>query len=291
MYKKRFLYDDFMESDGFRFRIGSGVLEYQAFDMHNHEFAELAIIRGGKAMHRTEDEDHPLEAGDVLVINPNVRHGFREIDRLHLTNIIYDPALFIPAHDLSPLSGYHRLFVIDPVSHQQGSFRNRFRLSPKNLTSIEPLIKQLEQEYEGRKPGYMPAITGLFTQLVTELCRAASAVPTTSRSPQHRLAQVVSNMETHSEEPHRLSTLARKAGLSENQFLRLFKKYYLTSPIDYLIRLRIRKACDLLKHTDKSITEIAFQSGFSDSNYFYRQFRRITGESAREYRRRHLLSL
>ena len=57
------------------------------------------------------------------------------------------------------------------------------------------------------------------------------------------------------------------------------------SPIDYLIRLRIRKAAELLCDDGTKVTEAAFRVGFADGNYFSRQFRRVTGLTPGEYRR------
>ncbi|MEP3932587.1 helix-turn-helix transcriptional regulator, partial [Rhodopirellula bahusiensis] len=56
-------------------------------------------------------------------------------------------------------------------------------------------------------------------------------------------------------------------------------------PIKYLIQVRIQEASRLLRSTDRSITDIAFDVGFSDSNYFSRQFRTHLGLSPREYRK------
>ena len=59
------------------------------------------------------------------------------------------------------------------------------------------------------------------------------------------------------------------------------------SPIAYLIQLRINRAADMLRQGDRSITDIAFDVGFSDSNYFMREFRKVIGISPRIYRRQH----
>jgi len=57
-----------------------------------------------------------------------------------------------------------------------------------------------------------------------------------------------------------------------------------SSPIAHLIQLRVNRAATLLRQTGDSVTDIAFRVGFSDSNYFTRQFRRIMGRSPRAYR-------
>jgi transcriptional regulator GlxA family with amidase domain len=76
------------------------------------------------------------------------------------------------------------------------------------------------------------------------------------------------------------------SGMSRRNFLRAFESTMGCPPITYLIRLRIRRASELLQQHESSITEIAMAVGFNDSNYFSRQFRAVTGESPRNYRRR-----
>ena len=59
----------------------------------------------------------------------------------------------------------------------------------------------------------------------------------------------------------------------------------LPARIDYLIRLRIQKATELLADGELRIGEVVLACGFNDSNYFTRQFWRVTGRSPREYRK------
>lgn len=54
---------------------------------------------------------------------------------------------------------------------------------------------------------------------------------------------------------------------------------------EYLVNVRIKNACHLLLETSKSITDIAFECGFNDSNYFGDAFRRIKGVSPNKYRK------
>ena len=68
--------------------------------------------------------------------------------------------------------------------------------------------------------------------------------------------------------------------------MRVFQSATGTAPLAWLIEQRVTRACAMLRHTDKRITEIAFEVGFNDSNYFTRQFRKATGFSPRDYRLR-----
>jgi YesN/AraC family two-component response regulator len=57
----------------------------------------------------------------------------------------------------------------------------------------------------------------------------------------------------------------------------MFKKYTKTSFITYINELRIKKALELLKDTDLSIKDIAQRVGYNNLNYFYKNFKTVTG--------------
>ena len=100
------------------------------------------------------------------------------------------------------------------------------------------------------------------------------------------MGEVLSYIEQHHHEPITVKHLTKLAGMSESTLMRTFRRVFGRSPIDHVIRVRIGRACQLLQRDDIRITEAAFQCGFTDSNYFSRQFHRVTGMSPREYRRR-----
>ena len=81
----------------------------------------------------------------------------------------------------------------------------------------------------------------------------------------------------------RVSELAEMCEVSEVYFRREFKKFYGTSPMDYIKRRRIEVAQGLLQTGLCSVTETAFQSGFESISYFSSEFRRLTGMSPSEY--------
>jgi len=82
-----------------------------------------------------------------------------------------------------------------------------------------------------------------------------------------------------------LKDIAAYVGLSEQHLIRSFRKEIGITPIDYLKRYRIRQAKALLEASDKTVTEVSLEVGFSDSSYFARVFRREAGVSPSAYRR------
>ena len=83
----------------------------------------------------------------------------------------------------------------------------------------------------------------------------------------------------------RVGELAAAVHLSEDRFYHVFKDAYGISPSEYILETRISQACNLLMHSELSITEIAQECGFCTAGYFAAQFRRIMRLSPLQYRR------
>lgn len=82
-----------------------------------------------------------------------------------------------------------------------------------------------------------------------------------------------------------LTALARQFGLNTRTFNRRFRQAADTTPLQYLQEIRIKQARELLKHSNLSISEIAFAVGYQDVSYFTGLFRRVHGATPNAYRR------
>ena len=103
------------------------------------------------------------------------------------------------------------------------------------------------------------------------------------------IAKACQFMEMHSADNLTVHDMAFAAGLGKTRFFELFIKEKGQTPGNYFNRLRCRKACTLLRKADLPITEIAFNCGYSSSQYFATCIRKYTGCSPSEYRRRIVL--
>jgi two-component system, response regulator YesN len=92
-------------------------------------------------------------------------------------------------------------------------------------------------------------------------------------------------LKQHLAEHIHMADLIKHIGLGQSQLFHLFKSVTGLTPTDYLRRLRIEKAKELLAHQAESVTEIALETGFSSAQHFSSVFRKYAGQSPREYRR------
>ena len=82
----------------------------------------------------------------------------------------------------------------------------------------------------------------------------------------------------------RLHVIARAAGVHPVHLTRAFRQCFGCSPGEYVRQRRIDHACVLLAESDRPITAVALEAGFSSPSHFATAFRRMTGSSPREYR-------
>lgn len=101
------------------------------------------------------------------------------------------------------------------------------------------------------------------------------------------MSVVMEFLESHFPEPITVRQLADLAHLSASQFERRFKALFQVTPMRYLIRLRLNKACQMLATSSIKVTEVAVQCGFYDHSHFARQFAAAFGLSPSGYRNQH----
>ena len=104
-------------------------------------------------------------------------------------------------------------------------------------------------------------------------------------TPFAKMLPVIEHMRTHFAQPIDMAAMAQCVAVSPSQFRRAFKKLFRESPLQFLLRLRVQHAANLLNNTGLNMGEIADRCGFEDQGYFARQFRKRIGMSPREYRK------
>lgn len=114
------------------------------------------------------------------------------------------------------------------------------------------------------------------------------SAPPRGRDPEllRRLLRAKDRMDAASHEGWPVSRLAKVSGVSAAHFARSFKDAFGLPPHRYLLTRRIERAAALLRDTDRPVTDIAFETGWSSLGTFGRTFRDVTGESPSELRAR-----
>jgi AraC-like DNA-binding protein/quercetin dioxygenase-like cupin family protein len=100
-----------------------------------------------------------------------------------------------------------------------------------------------------------------------------------------RMKRVLSHIHSHIAEDIDVEELAGVASVTKPYFIKLFKREFGVSPVQYINRKKVERAQLLLYTTDMPVKEVAYALGVSDHSYFIRLFRKLTGVTPQEYRR------
>lgn len=158
-----------------------------------------------------------------------------------------------------------------------------------NLPESAVLIEAFEEIYGLLELGYTEST---LLALSTELGRFLAMFRTHGRAfyPKRRLAEEkirksMALMRRHLDKSFTLEALAADVHMSVPHYCSLFKRQTNTSPILFLIRLKMQRACELLSGTDLPVREVARGLGYRDPFYFSRVFKKTIGLPPGEYRR------
>ncbi|WP_338555148.1 helix-turn-helix domain-containing protein [Paenibacillus sp. KS-LC4] len=256
-------------------------------ELHKHiDFSELVIVLNGNATHIVNHETFFIKKGNVFVISGATYHAYKEPHNFRICNIMYRPEMLLSAGlDLRTSNGFQSLFVLEPFYRNIHSYKSSLRLPIPSLEYVSLLISVMINEYNGKLQGYQTMLIARFMELAVYLSRQYNHQEMGADSNLMHLANAISYMEDHYLDPLTLEDIAARSNISVRHLNRIFRSYYQTTPIFYLQRLRLERACTLLKRTQLSITEISYECGFNDSNYFTRLFNKVYGLPPKIYRR------
>ena len=262
---------------------------------HRHEFFELVYLISGRGLHRIGTRSYPIQAGDVYVISPDEPHAYYPLDgeQVRIVNVLFVPSILDEALlSSTALAGLAKLLYIEPLFREEVQFAHRLNLQGGAAYRVETLLREMAQEEQARAPGYELVLRNLFCMLLVLLSRAyeqqltsAGVEPEFSR--RHAVVEAaVSYIEAHHAEPLSLHDIARHTAMSPSRLAHVFKEHTRRSILAYLHEYRISRVCAGLLASDAPVSELALSFGYGDLGFFYRVFRRHTGCSPTEYRRR-----
>jgi AraC-like DNA-binding protein len=157
--------------------------------------------------------------------------------------------------------------------------------------AIEALSQEACREYALRPPGWRPAVESIVSRMLIELVRGYARPAATGLSGRtdvagiRRVLPALDAMRDDLSAVPAVPALARRCGLSEAQFRRVFARALGHSPVHHLRRLRMDEASRLLRDTDQSIEQISGLVGYSEPAFFANTFRALMGSSPGRYRR------
>ena len=146
----------------------------------------------------------------------------------------------------------------------------------------EGIISNIRRETEQKALGYELAIRSQFNLLLIKIFRKMSFKPdNVFRGVSDKLLTYIAK---HCHEKLVLKDIADMCAYNPSYFSRIFKEYTGETFTDYLKKVRIEKASELLRSTDRKVTDILYEVGYSDRTKFFLHFKSVMGVTPLKYR-------
>ena len=147
------------------------------------------------------------------------------------------------------------------------------------------LLAELKQENLGGRL-YIESLANLLAvHLLRQYATAKPHLPIYEGGlPERQVLQVLEYINEHLEQDIKLADLAALLSMSQFHFSHQFKQAIGTTPYQYLLQQRVERAKQLLKNSDRSITDIALMCGFNSHSHLSKQFRQLAGMTPKDYR-------
>jgi len=251
----------------------------EPFPEHCHSFHELVLVKSGCSVHITDGSAVHISRGSVIYLREDDAHLFDQMKDLCLTNVLFRPEGFHFATDLQAM--------LQASCHPaEGGLRLPSALQQQS----ELLLDQIAVENSKQDECSLVMVEALFSQLAVLLWRVRHQVGAVSHlgdGGQDQLLALVSYIDENYPEDIDWHELSERFTIPLRTLNRKVQEHTGLAPNHYLGRLRLCRASWLLSHTNKSVTDIAFESGFNDGNYFSSKFHHAFEMTPLQYRKRY----
>jgi AraC family L-rhamnose operon regulatory protein RhaS len=242
------------------------------------DFAKFLLVVAGRARWDCAGSSCLLEPGMLVHIAAGVPHAQRDLPGQPVTlyAIHFRPQL-LPQAVYAALAGPGML----PIAARGG----------RGVQQVRPLFQEMLFEQDARPPGWEAVLHARLLEIAAlglrRAAEPAAAAPVRDRDGIGRVSGYVRQLGTSFFRPASIAAAAQAVGLSRRQFTELFRKVTGESWSRHVQRLRLEHAARLLAGGERSVTAVAFESGFEDLSHFHHAFKKAHGCTPGDYRGRH----
>lgn len=249
---------------------------------HEHDFTELTYILSGKAKYLVEGKVCEVEAGDIIICNPGVKHS----------NIIVNPKE--PTVEFfAGFTGFHfKNMPPNSIILPDGS--HILRTTSESKQEIAKHCYEMIAENESNQVGKYFMLKAHLMQILLLMIRDISVVEDTAQkgcnfesyNKSYAVKKIINYLNENYENKISLDQIAHNMYLSPVYISKIFKEETGESPINYLIKIRLEKARDILLTSESgSIKSIANRVGYDDVYHFSKLFKKYYGISPLYYKK------
>lgn len=156
------------------------------------------------------------------------------------------------------------------------------------MKDVAVILQNIEHELFSQELGYCTRVNHLVDELLIVMARQATRQDNSRRDFPQTFLKLEQTLRQNLAHQWSVDEMAALIGLGTTAFTEKVKNYTGFSPLNYLINIRISEAIKMLKRQDVNVTDIALDTGFYSSQHFSTTFKKLTGYTPGEFRKRNI---
>lgn len=251
---------------------------------HVHQYFELLYCLKGSYELTTGQHNYVLRKGDIALIHPMEPHQTRSLDQGMNSYLVLK---FIPETLYSVGQPVYEAKYIFPYLHFNTRRTYVYTAEQLDKSGLDALLMAIYEERQQAAYGYEIALRAYISQVFLWFLRAWNQNRDTSMDEKTllRLKKSLEYIEAHFLEDLKMGDVAQIMGMGASTFSRFFAQAAGMSFPAFIRIKRLGRAAMLLSETDLSVTDIAFETGFSSASYLILCFREQYGMTPSQFRR------
>jgi len=246
-------------------------------------FAEICVVVSGNGIYRVLGKEIPCKEGDLFVINSGISHGYSAQENgLTLRKITLNLGCLLKDDKEAYDNSCYGVFSENPIMAYA-------MLNAEAKAEFDNRLEAVKNELGEKRDGWECAVRFHISLLLISLGRYINEAIKSERPFMTKEWGMVSAainfiMENYGDGTFTLESVAAALFVSSSKLSRYFRELTGNSFSEYIRKIRLDKACELLKDTEMPIEEIVTHCGLKDIPSFYRVFNTYTGVTPGTYR-------
>ena len=247
----------------------------------------IYCVMDGKFEWSINQQHHVLFPGNIALVLPGQEiggsKGYLDIGTLFSVHLVVEK---LGVDGRMMLGKWSTLSENDRLTIGKILFLNN--LPVLKMKEVAGILQEMYLEIHNQEMGYQTRFNHMLDSLLIIIARQSTRQASSRRDFPRTFTKLEQSLRDNLAHQWTVEEMAALVGLGTTAFTEKVKSYTGFSPLNYLINIRISEALKLLKRPGVTVTEIALETGFYSSQHFSTTFKKLTGHTPGEFRKRNI---
>lgn len=248
--------------------------------LHFHNFLEVGYCHEGSGRVTLDNQICSFKSNMFSIIPPNMCHTTNSDLG---TKSYWEWMYFDVEQYLNNIYKEDEAFVQRLLTR---IYRRAYLLQGKDYPVLDNAMQNIIREMQKKDKYYQESVKGFMHVFIVELLRldGCEEESKTRKQKAMQISDALDYIKENYFEEIKIGQLAEACNMSESNFRRVFEEAMCMKPVEYINLIRVQKACEFIKKSQLSMSDVAYKVGFSTASTFNRNFKRMLGTSPYQWK-------